>query len=485
MKKRIMVAAIGSAAMLQACSVSAIDTDALANNGLKVDYGIEMNVPGSALKADYNLEVAADKTEKMSVGAVITNGGETIDLKLEDAFIVNTENFYVNVKEAVDTVEAIAGEMGISDLLTQIGITEEWVSLPLPAFEKLGIKVDPESVGAVPEVSEELLNDFMSLAVVFAPEETDGVVTFKIDNEKILECAKQFDEFFANHKEEILKMGTPSVNSGDMLKDLDLKAPFEAYINAVGAGIAQATGMEEADAVAQINALVDEITAQIVEAAAEASGQQIPDDALDSVVIYDAVAEALEGQDILISLSYDDNSAEAVWRVDNAETYIVDAAVQEDGTIKVDLQVNEDVVATGTIEATEKGIKGVLHDPNGEGQIIVDVELTENGLIAVLSTDPESPVASFSVEVGDGSVNLSAEAAGNVLALTATGKAGETSGEGSLRLDINANGEEGFVTGYITYEIPSTPITIEIPVASDGLEVIKNVVAMIFASQGE
>ncbi len=481
MKRRVVMAVIGTTIALQACNVSAIDTKAAEDRGMKAEFGIELNAEDSHIIADYNLEIAADKTKKMSLDADVAIEKEKYNLDLDDILIMDSDNLYINVSKALDAIHEVAEEEDVEDVLGTINTTDGWVVLPMPEFDKMGVEIKKESEGIDRVINPEMKSDLHSVIEVFGPIEEDGVTTFCIDNASILEAAKKADEVIVAHQDEFVEF--PEKQTIISLDELDLIAPFERYIAAAGAGMAEATGISEEKATAQLKqlfSLLTKLTVGLNNTSMLLDDEKDTSEAISSLHVYERVQEVLEGSDIRASYTYDDNSAELVIGI-NGDMFVAHAAIQEDDTVSITIGDGEDIYMSGIAEKQDGVLKGELKDEDGEVVGNIELELLENGVAAIISED-EGESIKFMAEKTDTGMNAEFDADDVMLMFSVEGSSEDAKDTGSFQVKIGSDDLELTLAANANIEIPSEPMSIEIPEAADGLEVIKNISARFFES---
>lgn len=448
--KKMAALALSASMIVSACPMGAFAEEAAGLPGVEGYYGFSLAMDEMSVNADYSMQVDKNGTGAISVNMSIAEGEEEpVEVSLPDYVITTNDSVILNVGSIVSLVEALSGEENTyGPLLEMVGITGDYVEIPMPDLSK--IVMDQPAAIAAP--SEEMLQALMGAAVPFMPEVNEaGEMIITVNNENLLESASILDGVIAQFKDEIL--GMTSAGEADEERTLDIKPAFAQYINAAAEGLAAAIpGTTVEDAEEMIGQIVDAFVGEFLansSVSLSVAGIDVDEATIDSISIHDALAEAMGEQEFEAVVALKEDGLNAAVTVDG-EPIVLDVKATEDG-IEGTLGDGENVYVTATGSMTETGCAYSV--AAGEQELLSgEVEMEEDGL---------SGYVAITDTVGIG------------YAFTAEELENGFSGTGAV--SVSAEDMDVTFSGYMTMESTDGEMLIEIPEATSALDIVKSV----------
>ena len=503
-------------------------------HGLAMDYGFSISTPDMEYAATYQMQEDAQGKACLSMELDVAAEEEEMQIPLEEFVYTDQENLYLNVKEIEELAQELYGSSDLADILEAIGVTDDYLSLPLPDVQALGLGCNWVQTGSVEdqaqdetqdEAQEEVQNEtqaqdqenaltetfdkvssqLLELILPFLPQEEDGVTSFTVDDDMLVEAAGQLDTIYRDLMEGLdLSDLQESISS----QSFDIKPAISAYIDAVAEGYVMAypdTSKEEA--VEMINEAVDDFMEEALwNMSVTVNGTEVGAEDVGTFSLQDLLEQAL-GQ-TAFKLQTDLSQDGMVLTLDlNGQTLQLTGRMEEDGSIRLEFGDGEDVYYGGALQLTQDGAVLTVTDET-EQEVILQARLqidengyaltavgaenaplftiasdsSENGAMIAFSNDATEEIVSAGYEITEedgfaASVSYGEESG---IYFNANGEMTEESGDGYALVTVYAGDENtAELYGYLSYTQDDT-ILVEIPAAGDGMEAVKNIAALYF-----
>lgn len=185
--------------------------------------GGQIDIEGSFVKGpDYITDF------DMSVSLNVPEEGLEYQMVLEDVFRILPDGCYINVGAFIDAVEELAGEDSVSYVVDMVDLTEPWIVIP--AADLVGFPYD--RAGAL---LADMQSKYYAEGSMF-----DGAV--EIDGGYQMTTA--FDEYYEAMIKDILNVADENLTTWldegiAIIKELDIPATVNPYLEAVVAGISE------------------------------------------------------------------------------------------------------------------------------------------------------------------------------------------------------------------------------------------------------